>query len=348
MEKLIELREQFENILNPSIEFNLSVNNCLFDNHWVTDIRNSYFENKQKEFLNYIKKEFDYNDKTHVKFLKIRFEGLINTCELMQQNNHESLSFFESNDLKFNLNTPEHLPNSSSTILETPNPRNNFDGRNEYIIEILKGFYNLDDEIQKYFEQEGDEVGYLNQDILNYFLNDKLKLDEYEIEQSYAKAHLSYIISLHNQMIRNIGIEIEKRIVIIEELESFNDDILEANSAILENSNDLSLKFDLTKTNLGHLFYNLYEIGVIARDKTDIKDERTNLKNYLDSANLYYLDNKSYSKVQKMTRAIPVARNTESKVVNSEILFLETLISKLSLRINDLKLVFENLKNRGH
>lgn len=366
MEKLIELREQFEKILNPSIEFNLSINNYLFDSQWVTDIRESFFEKKQKEFLNYIRKEFDYNDKTHVKFIKIRFNGLIKSCELMQENNHESLSFFESNDWDSNLNSPDQSPNSSPTTLETPNPKNNFDDRNEYILEIIKGFYNLDDEIEKYFEEEElrerdkkeelkEELEekefyprYFSQDILNYFLKEKLKLDEYEIEQSYAKAHLSYIISLHNQMVRNIGKDIEKRINIIEELESFDEDTTFGNSTALDNPSDLSLKFDLSKTNLGHLFYNLYEIGFIARDKSDIKDERSKLKNYLDGANLYYLDNKSYSKVQKMTRAMTVTRNTDSKIVNSEIAFLEILTSKLNNRINDLKLTLENLKKRGY
>ena len=149
-------------------------------------------------------------------------------------------------------------------------------------------------------------------------------------------------------MIRNIGKYIEKRIYIIEELESFDEDISDVNTTFLDNPNDLSLKFDLSKTNLGHLFYNLYEIGFIARDKSDIKDERSKLKNYLDGANLYYLDNKSYSKVKKMTRAMTVTRNTESKIVNSEIAFLEILNSKLNNRINDLKLTLENLKKRGY
>lgn len=96
------------------------------------------------------------------------------------------------------------------------------------------------------------------------------------------------------------------------------------------------------------MFYNLYEIGIIARDKTDIKDERTKLKTFLDSSNVYYKENKSYSRIIKMTRAITVSRNIDSKSVNSEILFLESLISKLSSRVIELKTIFDNLKKRNH
>jgi hypothetical protein len=344
MKKLIELREQFEHILNPPIEYNISVSNYSFDGIWVNEANQKYFDLKQEEFENYVDENFNYEDKNHVKFLKIRFTQLLDKCEEINENNHEELSYFDNNSWSISVNYPNNPPQTEPFDLKSPSPANNFEDREEYILEIIKGFYNLDDEISKYREEEQDD--YLSQDTIDHFLSKNIKSND---ERIYAKAHLSYVISIYNQMVRNIGKFMQRRINIIEEIESFDEDVTVSHSAVLDNSNDLSLKFDLSKTHLGHLFYNLYQVGIINKDKTDIEDKRTKLKNYINSANMFYLDNKSnHVKAERMTRAIKVNRYVSSKEVQDEINFVESLTTKLNTRLDSLNDKLENLQDRGH
>jgi hypothetical protein len=349
MKKLIELREQFELILNPEIEYNISVSNYSFDGNWVNETGRRYFDFKQEEFQYFVNENFNYEDKNHVKFLKIRFKQLLDKCEEFNQNEHEDLSYFDNRNWAISVNYPHNPPQTEASKLESPSPENHFDDRNEYILEIIKGLYNLDDESEKYMEEECEDC--INQDIIDTIISEKFDSDEScnQHEMIYPKAHLSYVISLYNQMIRNIGIFIEKRINIIEEIESFDDNISNFNSTLLETPNNLSLNFNLSKNHLGHLFYNLYEIDFINRDKTDIEDKRTKLKNYINSANMFYLDNKSnHVRAVKMTRAIKFNRYIKSEEVQDEINFMESLITKLNIRLNTLKEKLENLKIRGH
>jgi len=324
MRKLAELNFEIKNLLDFNIDCYCVVNNFTYNGHWVNEIPSNHFSEEGERIVNLLNDNINYNNKGDVLVLKHLNEEIRNNFSQLIENEYDEISTYSNNYFwGINHSYPAIPPLRKTDDVELPNTSNYNDSRSEF----LKVFV---DDYNKVLKVENKKA--------------KAKHSENE-ELVYAKAHLWYVLTLHIEMIKKIGLELTKLIDTVNLIESLKE---EENEILTTSENGNTLQFDLSKTNLGHLFYNLYEIGIIARDKSDIKDERSKLKNYLDSANLYYLDNKSYSKVQKMTRVMPVTRNTDSKVVNSEIVFLETLTSKLNNRIADLKLTQKNLNKRGH
>jgi len=222
MKKLIELNVIIEDILHQKITFNGSINNYLFYGNWVTQIGQKYFEEKQQYIINLLDSNIDFDKENSIKFLKQIFEEIIEVCQQMMEDNHEDLNYFKNHIGTWgaNLNYPDNPPILSCSELELPNPDNEFDDRYDYIVEIMKGFYNIDDKVEKYLKKEKCSQ---NQEIVEEIIIKIHKLDKSELEESYAKAHLSYIISLHNQMVRNIGIYINNMLRVITKVKSFNE-----------------------------------------------------------------------------------------------------------------------------
>lgn len=350
MKKLADLNFEIENILGLKIEYNGSVQNFKYNGYWVTDINTNYFLKKKKKLERLLEKNINYDKKNDILFLKQMYEEVKGIYQKLIENKYDELSSYleHKKDWNYDLTYPDNPPLSETDNVQLQNPANEFDDRQEYIEEFVEEFTKLFLESEKGKEGNEENIEFIQELKKTYENkeNEGEKLDTYNQELIYAKAHLYYIISLHMELVRSVGLNLNKVLSVINRIDSYKED--EIVEPIYETSSkDENLKFDLSKINLGYLFYNLYEIGIIAKDKSDIKDERTSLKNYLNCANLYYLDNKKYAKVQKMTRGMPVTRNTESKVVNSEIVFLESLTSKLDSRINELKLILKNLNKRG-
>lgn len=342
MQKLAELNAEISKSIALNITFNASIDNFRYNNKWVTDILPSYFSKRIKKIGKLLDKNIDFDKKNHVEFVKVLHQEIIKAYKEQTILDYEDFSSFDNQKIGWDveLNFPNVAPNKEAINLETPSPSNEFDDRAEYIIEIIKGFFDMD---------SGEEDSELD---LNEILIKNYNIDESELDSIYAKAQLSYVIYLHIEMIKEIAYKIDNLLSVVQKLEGFSGSnehtINEIEDSNLE-KNNLSLKFDLSKTNLGHLFYNLYEIGIISKDKADVRDERTKLKNYLNSANLFYLEkNSAYSPVIKMTRAMPVQRNTDKKEVKKEIVFLNDLVDKLNERVETLTEIEHNLKKRSY
>jgi hypothetical protein len=340
MQKLAKLNDVISNSIALNITYNLSIENYRYGTKWVTDFGVDYFSKQLNKIEKLLDKNINYDNKKHIDFLSVLYQDVLNTLGELSKFNHEKLSsldlLIEEGDAE--LISPDILPVNEATKLALPNPLNKFDDRGEYIIEIIIGFYDLKLEHQ------------VRQERLNDILKEKRGRNESDLNSIYAKAHLSYIISLHIQMVKGIAYKLSNLLSVVHKLDKFlsNDENLPDEIENLNlDANGLNLKFDLSKTNLGHLYYNLYEIGIIAKDKADVKDKRTNLKNYLNQANLFYLENNSkYKPVTKMTRAMTVQRDINEKDIASEIIFLESLITKLSSRIGDLEEKKKKVKGR--
>lgn len=333
MLKLVKLNLEIEKLLQFDIEYNHSVQNFLYNDNWVTEIPSSYFDKTKEKIEILIDENIDYSDEANIIFI----ENLLSDVQIFLTSLKEKLDSYSSNnfaneDWSNCLAFPVNPPRISTLDLPEPSPKNNFDDRSEYIIEIIIGFFNIN---STYIENE--EL------TLDDILINENNIDNNDLAFIYAKAHLTYILTLHEKMVKEIGDFLNSIIKVYNRRKTFVEENL--SSIVPEN---LSLEFNISKTNLGHLFYNLYEIGILAKDKTDVKDERTNLKNYLNHANIFYLDKSKFIKAEKMTRAMPVLRNTDSKEVKKEITFLKDLTERLDERINSLTQIYTELKKRGH
>ncbi|MBP2284780.1 hypothetical protein H4V97_003098 [Flavobacterium sp. CG_23.5] len=332
MLKLVKLNQKISELLNFDIDFNESINNFSYNKMWVNEIPSNYFKPTISKIEKLIDKNIDYNDEQNIYFIESVLEDI---QELIKSLNNRLLNYssydFSKIEWSVSFDFPDNPPENLTTELPTPLPSNNSESKTPVILQIVREFFKiedtLDDSLIDVLIEKNIVTGY----------------DDYELELIFAKAHLVYALILHLEMIYEVAgffdsiIQTYKRrkAQVEEKLISFIPE-------------DLKLEFNLSKTNLGHLFYNLYEIGIIAKDKKDVKDERTNLKNYINHANIYYFDKSTFTKVQKMTRAMPVDRNLDSKLLENEITFLNDMVEKLSQRIDSLTKIKAELVKRGH
>jgi len=330
MLKLLKLNSEIEKVLEFKIEINHSINNCLYNDLWVTQIPDKYFDNQVENIIKLIDENIDYNDDKNIFFIMSLLEDIeesvINLNDILD---NYLKNKFDRELVSHSLVYPSNLPTISPKDLEFPSPSNNNDDKALYIIDIISGFYG---------KESGGNYGNIES-----VLEEEFNLNENEIEITYMRAHITYTLMLHEKMVISVGKFLQDIVKVYNRRKSN----IEENFQSITPEN-LKLEFNLSKTNLGHLFYNLYEIGIIAKDKADTKDERTNLKNYINHANIFYLDKSAFAKAQKMTRAMPVARNTNSKEVKKEIIFLNDVVERLNKRIDSLTNINDNLKKRKH
>lgn len=338
MLKLVKLNLEIEKLLQFDIEYNVVIQNFLYNQNWVTEISSRYFDNTKEKIEKLIDENIDYKDEANILFI----EDLLKDVKIFSMSLNERLKNYSSykfslEDWSSSLVYPKSPPKISPLDLPEPSPQNDFDDRNEYIIEIIKGFFDID---SSFDANRGTEI---EEETIDDILMNKHNIESTELQLIYGKAHLTYILALHENMVNEIGNFLNSIIKVYNRRKSKVEENLI--SFIAE---DLKLEFNLSKINLGHLFYNLYEIEIIAKDTKDVRDERTSLKNYINQANMYYLDGSTFVKAQKMTRAMPVARETDSKEVRKEIIFLEDLVLRLNNRIESLEEIYKNLKKKKY
>lgn len=341
MKDILELNSEIEDFAIPKIIYNFSIRNYLFNKKWVNEIEPSEFIAKH-EYINKLISELNFNTEQNIKFLKGINEIVISTINSITKNNNQFLEFDSSkwHHLSIENTSPKILP---------AHPCSEIDNTNKAYPQIISRIFNyfeIDKETQELFST--NSINNSNKE-LNEFILKKNNIDKEELEEYYAKSYMSYVLTLYQESLYKIA----DYILLIERtinMKGKPDEFHKINEHKTENIDvDKNvLKFNLSKNHIGHLFYNLYEIGIIAKDKTDIKDERTKLKNYIDSAKMFYLDKSSnYVRVERMTKAMKVDRNN-SKSVQDEINFVESLVLKLNARLDNLNKKLENLESRGY
>ena len=338
MLKLAKLELEINKILKLEVVYSHPLSNYLYNDYWVTDLYHYHFNEFEKEVEELIDTNIDYDDELNLNFIR----DLLNDVTIFYKdliNIYDDFSSFDfSNEIIGHLlDSPDNsdlFPLFSVRESQSPNPSNKYEDKFSPIIEIIKQFFNI---------PEDKELNSLVD--LNEFLIKNHNVSEMELDEIYAKAHLTYILSLHIGLVARVG-QLFNSILKVRERRMFNiNDSLFVDKGI----ENVRLNFNLSKTHLGHLFYNLYEIGMIAKDPKDTDDTRTELKNYLNSANMYYLDNKKkFAKADKMNRVMRVDRYPELRNCDDELQFLEYLIDKLNDRVSWVQEKRKNLVERGY
>src|SRR5690554_3613779 len=116
MRKLAELNNQITDSIALNITLNESINNYRYNNLWVTDVNKNYFDKQSERIEKLIDENIDFDKKNHIEFLKIIYDEVIETHNLLAKSNHEKYSYF-SDQIKtweVELNYPDTLPQLQS------------------------------------------------------------------------------------------------------------------------------------------------------------------------------------------------------------------------------------------
>lgn len=325
MQKLAELNAEISKSITLNVIFNESIDNFKYNNKWVTDLPPKHFAKRIKKIEKLLDKNIDFDNKNHVKFIKVLYQDVIKAYKEQTKFNYENYSSFNNKEQGWDveLNFPNLLPNKQAIELEVPKPSNQFDDKAEYIIEIIKGFFNIDS------NQEDAELD------LNEILIKNYNIDESELNSIYAKAHLSYVIYLHLDTIKEIAYKIDNLLSIVQKLEGFSQNTNFDLEKIITNPKDVKLEFAMAKQDIAIFYHTLHELKIIKTDTENIHNSQTKLKSFINESNIYYKFKNELTRVGNIKKQFTDLNNKD--VNHKEIEFLETLISKFTTRLEEIK-----------
>ncbi|WP_298553593.1 hypothetical protein [uncultured Algibacter sp.] len=190
---------------------------------------------------------------------------------------------------------------------------------------------------RKFLEKEGDiEKDVIEEELsYNYPVN-KINKNE-ELEKMHSYVQLSICLDSTKTVLKNIIKHLDNILNLIKKLETYKEDEFNFDEVFDKDPTNLKLEFKTNKLNVVFFYKALFEEGFIDVDSKNQKYTDTNLKKYLDNANIHFLNekgesvkvkgiNKEFSKVKKRKN------DEKSEYERQEIELLDLIISKFSDR----------------
>lgn len=222
-------------------------------------------------------------------------------------------------------------------------------------IEGEKSF--VENAIFKYFEDERKEIiektikireekrisfenAKWSKDEIEFHLNQfnpfiKTYTKEEQLEKAYSFYHLSRCLNKTRLLLKNIINYLDNVVSIIKKLENFEEDKYTLEEVFEGDPNNLKLEFKISKKEIAILFKNLSDFGYFHVDNTGFKHKYTQLKKYINNANMYFPQNGEMKPVKGINKEFSKVYGNEERIMhqNMEKEFLKDLIEKSTERI---------------
>ena len=371
MKNLIELNKEIEAIFNPEIYIFNEYRNITFSKHWVNDIyaNQNYFHEWEERIINKINNTVDLDSPSKIKFIKVFHQDVLNKYSELSKIDYENLDFlksFKQFPILFSNNLNRSKVECSEFYFHPDDFRygdfldlmarifkiENFyyyDGdyspdSSKYILEdlIMNKLHNLDevDEIGKAKSKlKEEDVTEFNIDEIDETVLDKIdeilfddKVEvEVEINRYYSYGFLSYCLENTRTLLKNIVKHLDDTVNFIKKLENYKEDEFTLDEVYDNDPNNLKLEFKINKMEVALFYRALHDTGLIDVNNQGQKYPYTNLKKYINSSNMYYLDNMKVDKVKNINKEFSKFLN-DNKYEKQEIEVLELIISKFKNR----------------
>ncbi|AZQ44854.1 hypothetical protein [Nonlabens ponticola] len=323
--KLSEINAVLEETIKLEITYNASIQNFTYNDYWVNEIQRSYFDNRIAKLDKKIDKVIDLNEKGHIAYI----QGVNQTIKTKLVELYE-LKLDDLKDIDYQkqgwdvyLTYPQNPPKNSSIELWEQIPESGSDDRQEYILQIVGSFYNFG----------YDAVNSMSQSNMNDLLLDKYDLQQMDLQLSYAKAHLVFILKLHGQILKSLHQKFQDILNLFNKLSKFENGDFTLGNEIKKKQGKLYYKG--AKYELAFLFNFLYDFGYIT-GSTRRSDSKTYIKHFLDESETYFFKGQEPTKILAIEKEFGRIGNGEGHV-GKEIKFIEKLIDKLYERLEKLK-----------
>lgn len=327
MKNILELNAEIEKLFNPEIQYYSQFKNILFNDKWVNEIDNNYFDELEKRIKDKINLIADLESLQIIKYLKIFNEDLLKKYRNNLTIEYENLD-------KLNLLTKVILFVHEETIIKPKEQCsvlnfNYIDDYEPYFNTMLK-IYKIGREWYDYFNaiELSDAIAYIEEDI-----KEKYQLHENEedaIVEYYAFAHLSICLSAQRDVIVRIAEYFNNLINVISKIESFKDDKLSLEEIYDNDPTNIKLEYRINKMEVAFFYRALHDAGILFVDNKNQKYPYTNLKKYINKSNIYYLENNKVEKIDNINKEFSKINSNEYKT--QEMKMLELVISKLNTR----------------
>lgn len=355
MKNIIDLNAEIEKISKPEVYFHKDYQTFSFFDNWVIEIDDEYFKKWEEKIKNKINHIADLESPIKVKFLKIFHQDVLEKYKDMIKHNTGDLEYLKSiiygnGKIHKPLNKPE------KTCKDISNDKNSLFYINpvEYyntVNKLATIFYDdgdylilcdddhtledekcaIEDEIFKYFEDEIKKNDEIESHSNQFYPFTKTNTKDEQLEKAYSLVHLSSCLDKTRALLKKIIRYLDNLVNIIKKLENIEEDKYTIEDVFDSDPNNLKMEFKINKMDVALFYRALHDTGIIFVDNKNQKHQYTNLKKYIDNANMYYLENKKVDKVKNINKEFAKFLNSR-KYKKHEINLLELLISKLEFR----------------
>lgn len=343
MKNLIELNKEIEAIFNPEIYVFNEYRNITFRKHWVNDIydNQNYFYDWEENILNKINNTVDLDSPSKIKFIKIFHQDVLKKYNDLSKIDYENLDYlksFKQFPILFSTDINKSKDDCSEFYFHPE------DYRYGDFLDLMAKIFNIEN--FNFYDANYDSSEYKDvlEDKIMYKLHDteeierevsvfKLKNteDELEINRYYSYGFLSYCLENTRTLLKNIAKHLDDTVNFIKKIENYKEDEFTLDEVYDNDPNNLKLEFKINKMEVALFYRALHDTGVIDVNNQGQKHPYTNLKKYINSSNMYYLENMKVDKVKNINKEFSKFLN-DNKYEKQEIEVLELIISKFKNR----------------
>lgn len=342
MKNIIDLNAEIEKISKPEIYFHKDYQTFSIFDTWVIEADSKYFSEWQKRIIEKINNIADLDSASKVKFIKVFHQDVLQKYKDITKFDNENLE-----ELKSTFSGQYTTPNSMNKPKKSCSELSSYVKEDWYApdfiryhntVQLLGTLFYSDDYFLALEDPEYtiyDIKCQLEELILEKIEMGELTIPEFEsnrekIEVLYSFIELSFYFGNIKILLKNIAEHLDTYVNLIKKLENFEEDKLTLEDIYDNDPTNIKLEYRINKMQIAFFYKVLHDSGILFVDNKNQKLPYTNLKKYIDKANIYYLENKKVEKIVNINKEFSKIKSNEYK--NQEIKLLDLITSKLNTR----------------
>ena len=354
MKDIVKLNESINKLFTPQVAFCSEFQNITINEIWVSEIDyNSEFYTKLvKDIEKRIIRIADLGNNKKLLYFKTFHQDLLEKYHNFLQTDYENLEVLKQSITRgYRLDSIEKPKWTSRdgnfAFYNSPD-------KLEYIMDIMATIFNIEAwdslNVLVYCEHNSEIYELLEDEITDkvkeldvnknkyYYIYEEGKEEVLNFEKYYAFAHLSYCFDIHKKTLKHILEYIDNTYQFIKKIENFEEDKFNLDDINELDPNNVKFEFKISKKEIAILFKNLNDFGIFHIDNKGFRYNYTQLKKYIDNANMYFSHNGELKPVKGITKEFAKIYGTEERVMHQDFekKFLNGLIIKLTTRIEEI------------
>jgi hypothetical protein len=341
MKNIIAINTEIEKICNPNIIFYEEYQNILVNGCWVTEIDEIIYTDTLKKIKKKITNLADLSNPNKLLYFKIFRQEILEIYKNLTSLNYDKLDVITSNleysNSFFYSNEVPKLTSREFIINLIPIKNYKFDD----ILDYTGILYNIDEwftsEVRSGVDDDIDILEYLEEKLSPLIIGNQ-KDEDLKFEKHYSYALLGDQLMFYRELIRLIAEHTEKIYLFINKIENKEESVLGLEDIYDNDPNNVKLEFKISKKEIAILFKNLYDFEIFHVDNKGFRDDYTQLKKYINNANMYFPRNGKLEPVKGITKEFSKVYGKEERIMHQgfEKKFLKSLVVKLTERIKEI------------
>lgn len=332
MKQIIDLNTEIEKLVNPDVEYYHQYQNIKFFDMWVNEVEvEKFFLAWRDNIIDKINSIADLESHMKVTLLKVLHQDVLkkySECQKSDYNSFDALKTFFGYHGHRSIEKPK---TESKDFVYTPD---------SYFNVLLEKFAHIN-EITNYDFYDENYSPDAHKDKLEDEVLHKLGLLEKNtneqnmaLNELYSFVHLSLCLDWSCRVLKYVAKYLDSCINLINKAENFEADKYSFEEVSDNDPTNLKLEYKVNKLDVVFLYRALFESGVLDVDSKNQKYSDTNLRKYLDNANIYFLNGKGQSvKVKGISKEFSKVKNAlPEEYGHQEIALLDLIIKKFTDR----------------